>query len=309
MTYFFDRDEGQLVTGGDPNPALLVTGCVGCHLGVNSAGSMPYVLSLEEPDYGLTGTGGNTRAAGSFYWVAHGQDRKGHNVTGLADWDRQHGYTPPGGTVLPAQLTCAGAAGCHGSPEVATPATALQGSHHQEKSGWRDGGTVATSYRLLQGVQGLGDPSFEWQPSASQRNKYYGYHRSGSSDPAPDTISGFCARCHGDFHQATGDGSPWLRHPVDFDLSQGEPLEEYLGYNGGDGTANPYNVAVPLATADTSDQVPATIEISAGDQAVVMCLSCHRAHGSPVDAMLRWDYKSWPANGYNGCGVCHSSKN
>ncbi|MFC1513206.1 cytochrome c3 family protein [Thermodesulfobacteriota bacterium] len=48
-------------------------------------------------------------------------------------------------------------------------------------------------------------------------------------------------------------------------------------------------------------------------KAVVMCLSCHRAHGSEYPDMLRWDYNTMIVNDEQGatgtgCFVCHSSK-
>ena len=50
------------------------------------------------------------------------------------------------------------------------------------------------------------------------------------------------------------------------------------------------------------------------DQAIVMCLTCHRAHGSPNHASLRWNYRAWPGNDpfegvpQGGCQICHTSK-
>jgi len=46
----------------------------------------------------------------------------------------------------------------------------------------------------------------------------------------------------------------------------------------------------------------------------VMCLSCHRPHGSPYPDMLRWDYTEQIAGGGGltddrGCFYCHTKKN
>jgi len=44
----------------------------------------------------------------------------------------------------------------------------------------------------------------------------------------------------------------------------------------------------------------------------VMCLSCHRAHGSPYLDMLRWDYNTMIAadsTKSGGCFICHTNKN
>ncbi|HIC92409.1 MAG TPA: hypothetical protein EYP21_10200 [Syntrophaceae bacterium] len=44
----------------------------------------------------------------------------------------------------------------------------------------------------------------------------------------------------------------------------------------------------------------------------VMCLSCHRAHGSPYADMLRWNYSHMIAGDTTksgGCFTCHTQKN
>lgn len=300
------------------NLALLNTDCVGCHQGTNSGGAVPYVLDTgATPNYGATGTTGNTLAGGNFYWVSTGQNRSGHNVAVLAGQDPEHGNLPPGGaTALLSQLRCAGVYGCHGSPTETDQTIALFGSHHRnDMSGWQDGTTIATSYRFIDGLQGLEDSDYEYQPTATAHNKYYGFDRTGEGDVS-GTMSSHCARCHNDFHNGTGnisDGSfsnsVWLRHPTDFDMSRASSSVEYDTYNGGVGSNNPYSVISPLATADSTTTLNTTI-YSQADDAIVMCLSCHRAHGSPYDALMRWDYKKWPGvGGYNGCAVCHTTKN
>lgn len=42
----------------------------------------------------------------------------------------------------------------------------------------------------------------------------------------------------------------------------------------------------------------------------VMCLSCHRAHGSPYPDMLRFDYNMEAGGGTStdGCFKCHTNK-
>ncbi|MGB9716198.1 MAG: cytochrome c3 family protein [Thermodesulfovibrionales bacterium] len=44
-----------------------------------------------------------------------------------------------------------------------------------------------------------------------------------------------------------------------------------------------------------------------------MCLSCHRAHGSPYADILRWNYDEMRTGSYtttdSGCFTCHTGKN
>ncbi|MCD6198798.1 MAG: cytochrome c3 family protein [Deltaproteobacteria bacterium] len=317
---------GEVVFATGPLPALLNNECKGCHAGINDGSNMtPYVLMTEsEPTYRTTGTEADTDtlAGGNFYWVAMGGlDRTGHNVAGVADPDSPLVNTPPGsvdGASLSEQLTCAGVNGCHGDRSVANPYKALSGGHHNnDMTVWKNGTTLALSYRFLDGVRGLEDPDYEYRPTAAgHHNKYYGEDRTDETDTAEGTISSLCAQCHGYFHNGTGEIAAgtigqcsWLRHPTDFDMAGATAGSEYSEYNGGTGTNNPYSVVSPVATADTATILNTTV-FSKPDDAIVMCLSCHRAHGTPNDAILRWNYKKWPGNdGYNGCAICHTTKN
>ena len=98
----------------------------------------------------------------------------------------------------------------------------------------------------------------------------------------------------------TGDGNPWIRHPTDIVLPGG--ATEYAGY---DLTpSGNYSALAPVAWTDPADQ-------SDRDTAVVMCLSCHRPHGTVYDDILRWDYNdcnTGTANPGCGCFVCHTTK-
>ncbi|TDB36211.1 MAG: hypothetical protein D9V46_07825 [Deltaproteobacteria bacterium] len=315
----FTISSGSKVYGGLVNEGLLNTNCIGCHQGANVSGSVPFVFDASAPNYGLTGTeaGTTTLAGGNFHWVGMGAERTGHNVAGITPLDSVHGVTPPGGAAMGGQITCGGILGCHGSSSAVTPTQAIMGGHHgKDMTAWQDGTSVAKSYRFLNGVQGGEDPNFEFRPTQNQHNKYYGVDRSSEANLAAGSISSHCARCHGDFHNGGGKmaagsfgAGVWLRHPIDFDMSRSVSSTEYATYNSGTGTANPYSVISPVATASTTPVVNTSV-YAASDDAIVMCLSCHRAHGSPYDAIMRWDYKKWPqADGYNGCAVCHTSKN
>jgi predicted CXXCH cytochrome family protein len=47
------------------------------------------------------------------------------------------------------------------------------------------------------------------------------------------------------------------------------------------------------------------VNISTAGDAIVTCISCHRAHGSPYYKLLRWDYAGSIST---GCAYCHTSK-
>jgi len=312
----------SVVDAGGPIPCLLNSDCIGCHTGINDGNNTtPYVYHEMEPTYGTTGTEADTLAGGNFYWVGM-NDRKGHNVAEIDNLDSPLGNTPPGSvdgvSLVGEQLTCAGINGCHGDRTVDSPYKAMSGGHHNnDMTVWKNGTTLTLSYRFLDGVKGLEDPDYEYHPTDQHHNKYYGEDRTAETDSAEGTVSSLCRQCHGDFHSGSGEiasgtfgAGVWLRHPTDFDMAGATTSSEYSGYNGGTGTGNQYSVVSPVATDDTTNTLNTTVTISsqAGD-AIVMCLSCHRAHGTPNDAILRWDYKGWPAGGYNGCVICHTTKN
>ncbi len=271
--------------GVGPSDGLLRSSCIGCHTGVNSGGAYPFVFDTSDPS-------SSSLAGGNFYWVGVGaSDPKGHNVLGISGSDLNHVFVPPGGTDLGTQLTCAGANGCHGDTSEPSEFLAMYGTHH-DKSGLDDAG-----YRFLLGIVGLEDADWEFTAASNDHNQYKASSTAGVA--GTDTITAVCVRCHGDFHSGgtSGTASPWMRHPVSVDISNFGG--EFTGYT-------TYQVVVPVASTEATVVVDTTVQ-NAGN-GVITCITCHRAHGSANDSMLRWDYKSWPAGGYGGCQVCHSSK-
>jgi len=301
--------------------ALLRDTCYGCHTGTND-GSEPYVLQASPPDYLATGTEAthNTLAGGTFYWVSIGDYLKGHDVAGIAPV--QNARTAPGAQTgtgffnATSPLTCAGTSGCHGDAGIQSETASIYGSHHSDVA--IDGLSVAGSYRFIDGILGFEDPDWEYTVTPVLHNQYKGVDRSTDND-ANGTISHLCTKCHGDFHYGatpagvsdTSFDSPWIRHPVDYDMADlviADPTIEYANY--GDGAAGTYNVRTPVGSVDVSAPLSTNL-LSTSGEAIIVCISCHRAHGSRWDYSLRWNYKGWPdlANdGYNGCGDCHTAK-
>lgn len=253
---------------------------------------------------------GNDLAGGNFYHVAAKGNRYGHNVDGIVNISKDT-INAPGindHTVdfRSVQLTCAGKYGCHGDRRWVNPRDAMGNAHHDyDPAGPRDGLNVATSYRFLLGVTGreMNDNGGKWEfnPTAAQHNEYQG----SSSTVDPRSISFLCGQCHGSdalgadsgsFHgrSGTGNGSPWLRHPTDLPLSGGE----YAGYL-------EYDPLVPVARMNLNAVTdPSVVNVYSGNEAI-MCLTCHRAHGSPYASILRFEYNGYAAS--NGaCRTCHT---
>ena len=283
-----------------PSPNLTKGNCVGCHTGDNTgANTTPYVLSTIAP-YDTSLAGGN------FYWVLQ-DDRMGHNVSGIPTMTGDGVLdVAPGddGTGLFCTDSChaslytttlvdTGCEGCHIDTKHHAPAQAV-GTPATEEHGY---------YRFLSGhsggngVHGIEDPKWEYMADMQHHNEYLGDPDKDSNAP---TMTNYCVGCHGNFHDQQDLAGNWIRHPSDAVIpSDGEYTE--LGF---------YDPDVPIARPDLAAiGDPAIIE--SGD--MVMCLSCHRAHGSPYPDALRWDYTHMKAGdggdaSGTGCFKCHSDK-
>lgn len=300
--------------------------CVGCHTGGPT--------DLDDnaiPKVNHTSAPAATLAGGSFAWTT-ANHATGHNVAGISPSDSVLGNTPPGngGVALANQLTCAGTTGCHGDRAQANEYTALSGSHHAANqnaggvAGAVDGSSLVNSYRFLNGTKGIEKADWEKVVSAAAHNQYYGVART-TDAAAAGTISALCGQCHGAFHAssaahaannvgisfANNMTSPWVRHPTDFDMFTVR-AKEYGAYGGGViGTGGGAYVPQAPVASNTITGVKSTVMSVAGD-AIVTCISCHRAHGSDQADLLRWDYSTMTAHasagGNVGCYACHTTK-
>jgi predicted CXXCH cytochrome family protein len=324
------------------NGSLLRWDCVGCHSGDNTSSSIdsgngvPKVYrTAGAPNYvngdDATGTDNNSLAGGDFYYVT--QDSSyGHNVdivggvdgtlTTPPGWDNGLGTGINGGAATwTEQIRCAGTYGCHGDHTKADAFAAISGAHHGD-DGTVDGSTVGKSYRFLSGILGLEDADWEWSRQTSDHNQYKGEDRpktdAGDAVSATNTISYLCGECHGKFHNSnagtaddgiTNTDDAWMRHPTDFDMGN-VTAGEYGNYGG---AGHAYLTSTPVAAASLA--AVQQVAFNDPDDAIVMCLSCHRAHATPYPDILRWDYindcyaggsSGTPAN--CGCFNCHTTK-
>ena len=315
-----NSQDNSLVNSSGPTSSLLLDDCVGCHTGSNvEGGTTPFVHNTGSVDYNLSGIEGDTLAGGTFKFVAT-DGYKGHNVAGIADtYDLSSppGFdggrpaaddsTPGNGSWSNEQITCAGTYGCHGSHSTTNPYQAIYGGHHKNTQGvaiTSPGTAPAEGYRLLVGIAGYEDPEWELTPTATLHNQYMGVDNPGQSTET-STISYLCSQCHGQFHNpsanlSSGGGSPWLRHPTDYDMGNTDSGSEYRSYGN---AANAYLPATPVASS-TVTSVKSTVTFS--DDTIVTCLSCHRAHGSNYYKAMRWGYAE--SNDGGLCSNCHTSK-
>ncbi len=312
----------QIPLRGGPGEFLTKVKCLACHAANDSSTTgqlgqnvVPIVYNSVQPA-ALT-------AGGNFFYVESRGDAFGHNV--VAE-DATLASAPGAGAVA------CGFGGCHtslASVRLGPEQAPVQGNgciachvarHHapdpapgqpttQENGYYRFLGSPTWgangAYHVERpGVAGIEDGDWELTVSPSDHNEYLDTDRPGAAPGGdygvPMGISDFCAGCHQSYHSwslldpnrtATG---RWLRHPAgDHALPA---TGEYALYTA-------YNPQVPVARS-TLGTVSAIVTPGVDR---VMCLSCHRAHGSPYRKMLRWDYAHMAPG--TGCFVCHTSKN
>lgn len=350
---------GAIGSPTGPNEYLTRGDCMGCHGSgnVNASGIDP---STGAPQ--VYHSGATDLAGGNFAYITGGKgsgasDAKGHNVIdlGAGNTDGTLAYAPGWfptehyDTVLSSKLTCAGNIGCHGNRGrvgfngMPAGTQVMKGAHHQNVTGTalNTADELYNSYRFLRGVKGLendgqNNASTKWRNTdANNHNEYFGAttpanigcsaqtcHTSKGVVPPNNTISGFCATCHGAFHvlgdadiDIDGEGiggdinSPFTRHPTDVKFPS--PGTEYNSYN--PSSVGTYSIEAPVARGVVPATIGSTVDTTStgATGAIVMCLSCHKAHASNYADMLRWDYSLMVVGSgrTNGCFTCHTSKN
>jgi hypothetical protein len=317
---------GEQVLRAQPFENLLKTDCLGCHSHasaetISSIGEVevPIVFNLAEPTYPPDGSSTSALAGGNFHWMITSGDAYGHNVEGISDVDfRFPPIQAPGGVARTGECT-----NCHGT--LATAQGGCEGchvaEHHAGKTnlvagraeGWyRFLGSVMQNGIVLpkqvlptpEGVVGIESPDWEQNPSSDQHNTYQGSSVPFVSYLESGSISQKCVGCHGRFHNETIAGSTWIRHPVDVAIPDSGEYSDLIAYN----------PLAPVARQNVTEADANSSTIYRGSDQV-SCVSCHRPHGSPYPAMMRWGYRSWPGvdshtnqTAVNGCTVCHTSK-
>lgn len=322
VAYTLDN-AGQQVFSTQPLAKLLRTDCLGCHSHsgaetIISTGETvtPVVFNLIEPTYPPDGSTTSTLAGGNFHWLIKSGDAYGHNVYGIAAADSRFSSSQaPGGEEQPGECVT-----CHAT--LATAESGCEGCHvphhhaakkdivvDREKGWYRFLGSVMQHDDQVgpppEGVIGIEAPDWEQNPLIDRHNSYQGSPGPYASYLDSGSISQKCIGCHGQFHSDTVANSTWIRHPVEVAIPD---AGEFTGFA-------IYNPLVPVARQNISSTDANFSAIDRGTD-LVSCISCHRAHGSPYPAMLRWAYRDWPGidqhtqqPAINGCAVCHTSKN
>ena len=301
--------------------------CLTCHEHAGDTGPSSYHISTASSEISSTTAPKQRTPGGDFGWLklpftytASGVtttetgSHKGHNVIAPANGLNvdDNNATAPGGTFPSAQLGCQSCHDPHGKyRRLSTGAIAVTGAPIKASGSYPGGEPVASGatnsgavgvYRLLAGNgYTKGGVTFSGVPAAKVPSTYnlseatnqvraaYGV----ATTNGHTTWSNWCATCHGDMH-STGN----YTHPVD---TQGTFASRYNAYvKSGDMTGvqtSSFTSLVPFATnsgdytalaALATNNTPTSAGPTDGDQ--VNCLSCHRAHASGFEHMLRFDF-------------------
>ncbi|MFH0811050.1 MAG: cytochrome c3 family protein [Pseudomonadota bacterium] len=284
------------------------------------SGFVPHVNSKEGDDTYATD-------------VLKAKDSRGHNVWGISNRDvrfpdeapliiwHYNGYDP--GNCLCHDTLAARAEeplfnleGCQGCHCKVDHHGAIQDSNQWYR--WLIAPHKMPAGAPIGHVEGIGDDNWEATKSSADHNQYKGtsgvYSREDGESYLNNykTTTAFCLGCHIVAGQ-TGEDSSWHRHPTDVKLSK-------VGY-WSQTTKALYDPLVPVgrtdlekfATSYAGTDKPAKSAVRP-DTDVVICLSCHRAHGSPNPFMLRWPYTLLNKQNKDtiklgtACRVCHRDK-
>ncbi len=310
-----------LLVGTDPSSA-----CLTCH---GQAGQNSYHVATPDADLGPGNPPYNLTPGGDFGWlkktytvVVRGNttteagETHGHNViaAGQGYVVDSRNATSPGGSYPGAQLHCSSCHDPHGKyrravgDTVATTGLPIStsGSYNNATLNEPTASAAVGVYRLLAGtgyapvsVPAAGFPgvppakvasSYNRSEAASQTRVAYGVvNRAGNT-----TWGRWCGSCHGAMHSS---GS--YVHPVDQNIGS-RMKSRYDSYvmsgNQRGANATSFSSLAPFATdASASYATLATASSSTagpGSADQVNCMSCHRAHASGWESMLRWNMGS-----------------
>jgi len=284
--------------------------CLNCHGGANKVTAGSYtVLS-----YGANVTIPSQRTpGGDFGWLRKGS-KKGHSIV-AADYlltaeTTKAGNMAPGGTYPVGSLHCSSCHDPHGKYRrlssdpagnyVTTgEAIAESGSYGVDPTN----GEAVGAFRLLGGMNYL-PKSMEAFPAlalSAQPIMAATISSYNSSETTTETITNYgdstvgawCTSCHAKMHNTATNGTAVLVHPNDTNMTALFNLYNAYSSSGKTGgTFAGYTSLIPVAYDNVkqnsllSGHFTKGASIAGSDK--VMCLSCHRAHASGIDYMLRF---------------------
>lgn len=306
-----------LLKGSDPSST-----CLNCHQKNVPTGSTEYIVSTPEsamsngtPPLQLTPGGDFGWLKKSYTWAGGTSpgDRHGHNIVArdfnyVADSELTH--APGGSTDYPAdKLSCVSCHDPHGRYRILSPGVeGTTGKPIRESGSYGaepDANTAVGVYRLLGGA-GYYPPTVGSQYKFIDTLNLYNspfavaptdYNRSEATTQVRVAygkyMDMFCVNCHDKMHSTFASG---LVHPVGQVLGSAIRANYNSYVKTGDMTgsyATAYLSLVPFQEDNVTDQATLLKETTSTAGPVngnekVTCLSCHRAHASGFDSIMRF---------------------
>ena len=298
--------------------------CLTCHMDTNDAGPTTHAVATNEARMPAGVAPLERTPGGDFSWlkknytytidggaVQENGSTHGHNIV-AADFDflaDSTNTTAPGGTFSASELGCTSCHDPHGKYRrfadgtIATTGAPIVGSGSYATSPVPQAGHAVGVYRLLAGTgYTRGGVTFNGVPAAVSPEAYnrseattqtrvaYG----NATGSGRESWSAWCATCH---PQMMSQG-----HSVDRALGS-TVRDTYAAYiKSGDMTgtlASSYLSLVPFVE-NTSNYAELSAHAKIDDSALggpqssdmVSCLTCHRAHASGWEHMMRWNDKA-----------------
>jgi predicted CXXCH cytochrome family protein len=319
----YDDAGGPGTAPGTGYPHLLLWAsatdtCLECHAG-DGGGYHVWSSDVDNPDPVQANRGG-----GDFVFLEATNINDGHAGASnpIPGYSAGHTVVSPRFGIMPDPVLTTSPGGSYPSTDLAC--TSCHDPHGNDafRLLYKDGqvsdyssGTIAWNVTLIaDGIPVFGPPESDTHHNAYQYN-----------------YSGWCATCHGDFHQGW---SSSLIHPTGQPMATRQ-IQVYNSYRGttncvanppnggpcGDGTAtDAYLHWVPFE--DAANTTASTAGPTASSR--VVCVSCHRAHATSAPDAGRWDFNvtlldedglesgsyaipnPYDANQRSLCNKCHS---
>jgi cytochrome c553 len=258
-----------------------------------------------------------TSASGQPVSYSYGE-RHGHNIVSSDYGYFQDGTksSAPGGSYPSSSLSCISCHDPHGkyrrsqSGSITTSGLPVRDSGSLVGSPDPSATSAVGVYRMLGGVgykpkSVTGSYEFVYPPPTAVAPDTYNRSESATQTRVAygTGMSNWCRNCHANIHT----DSSGFKHPAGDSSAALRRSDISIYYNSyvKDGTvsgvqATSFLSLVPFETGDTSyatlknivTTTPTMGPNTSSDAAVVMCLSCHRAHASGWDNILRWNNKT-----------------
>jgi predicted CXXCH cytochrome family protein len=311
-----------LLQGSDQSSTCLI-----CHSGAKPAGFQFTIADVSSTTAAANRTPGGDFGWLRFSWTNSPGARHGHNVV-AADFSLGTGETmtvAPGGTWAGGAgkkaFACSSCHDPHGRYRMVQDATAANGVSFQGPlaenslpigaSGSYGAEPTASyavgAYRLLAGqlYAPASNPAFPFPNDPPVAVAPHNYNQSEAASEVRVAygtgMSEWCQNCHTNIHlDGYTSGVAGLRHPAGSDAflhaGQYQVYNTYVSSGRIDAslTSNytslvPFEQGKSVNLATLRANTASGANIMAGPQSAVMCLSCHRAHASAFDSMVRWD--------------------